>query len=777
MYYITYQDGTKVLKRVTSRQHYLALRGSDSQKRLVAEVRNGHEEAKRKLLQICYQCIPGEDMRLKGCQTASQFVALDIDHLKEEEMAAVKERILGLRDEIGLLMGETSARGAGYHIVCRRDTSRSQVENLQHIAERLGVQWDEAAKDITRVFFTTTDAPEDLWWLDEGDELFGPEIACEVVPGREQMQGVAANGQAIGEQWLAAQPVAQQVVAAIDQEQPAEPVSQNATVAEGAVDEGTAIYAKGSQIQRLPMEKVVSALEDLLGGVPAHGSRNQFIFTMACHLRYVCNHDAAWVDRVLPAYGEEAEKKRRTVASACSRKMNASLPKALVKALEMVLAEVEQEEENPGFGTENEPPVMPRRLPGLVKLMTSRTPDIYKAAVAHAIFPALGAYLWQVRFPYIDNVEHEATLMNVLMAGSGAGKSCIVAPIDHIMADIRRRDDVNRERERQWKEEMQTRASNKDKRKRPEGIVIQEIDPDTTNAAFVMRMSEAEGRFLYSRMNEIDQFDSLRSSAKNNSQFQIMCLAFDPGNIYGQTRVGTASVSERVCIRYNWNASTTIQKGQQYFRSVLIDGPLSRINFCTIPEQPIGAPMPRYGKYDEEFDRQLAPYIDRLNAARGVIESPQAEALARKLCRENADFASLSNNRTYENLSFRANVIAYLKGMVLFVANGYVWDKTIEDFVRWSERYDMWCKMRFFGDAIEAASQQATGGRHAGPRNLLDMLPDHFTTEEAELLCRRELSGRGKVSSLLANWKCRGYIVPSEQGEKCWDKTEGYKKR
>ena len=417
----------------------------------------------------------------------------------------------------------------------------------------------------------------------------------------------------------------------------------------------------------------------------------------------------------------------------------------------------------------------------MIELLVSRTPDIYKPAVAHAVFPALGAHLWRTTFRYIDNVHHEATLMNVLMAGTGAGKNCITEPVNRILADIRRRDKENMLREKAWKKEMQSMGANKNKRQRPEGLVIQEIDPDMTNAAFVQRLADADGKFLYTKMNEIDQFDALKTSANRKSQFQIMCLAFDPGNVYGQTRVGTSSVTERVCIRFNWNASTTIQKGQAYFRSVLTDGPISRINFCTIPEREIGAPMPVYGSYDEEFDHQLATYIDHLNAARGEVECPEAFALAKQLSEECAEFARLSQSRVYENLSFRANIIAYLKAMVLYVAHGEEWSKEIEDFVRWSLQYDLWCKMQFFSEDIEnVGNEEANHNTNKGPQNLLDLLPKVFTREEAQQMRERRGIRSGSVTNMLANWKSRGYIEiygethPVELNLKRYIKTSKY---
>ena len=409
------------------------------------------------------------------------------------------------------------------------------------------------------------------------------------------------------------------------------------------------------------------------------------------------------------------------------------------------------------------PPEMPKKLPKLVELLVSQTPDIYKPAVAHAIFPPLATHLCRTYFNYIDNVEHEATLMCCLLAGTGAGKNCVQMPINLIMEDIRKRDKDNLKREKEWKDEVTRKGANKDKRKRPENLVIQEIDADMTNPAFVMRTAEAQEHFLYTALNEIDQFDNLRGIG--NQQFRIMCLAFDPGNQYGQTRVGTQSVTERVTIRFNWNASTTINKGIRYFSKVLTDGPISRINFCTIPEREIGAEMPVYGTYDETFRENLKPYIEHLNMASGTINCPEAFALAQKLKEENADFARMSQDRVYENLSFRANVIAYLKACVLYVANGCQWESEIEEFVRWSEQYDLYCKMRFFRDAIVKSEQEGVKSSKRGPSNMLQLLPNEFSYQQAEQL-RSDLGLDTKgTRRMIATWVFRKYIVKVEAGE------------
>ena len=729
---ITYQDGHKVARPVTSREEYLALRDSKEQIQNLAKARRGNDAAKRRLVQMNYSCMPNADGTLKGAKQMTTTVGMDVDGLKPEQLDDIAAKIIAKKQSLGLLMLEKSARLHGFHLVFRRRQNLSQEENLRWASELLGVEYDSGAKDITRIFFTTT--KDDLLFLD--DELFSVSPTHEPEQKKEKPK--------------------------VTQEKAVVPASS--APADAEYDEAT--YAA-----------IVHELEKLLGGVPMHGSRNQFIFTMACNLRYICNHDPQWVAKVLPDYGENREKWYNSIKSACNRSMTIHMPKVMKRAIERVkMAQAkpcDDAEGTDGSGNGSIPPRMPKTLPAMIRLLVSKTPDIYQPAVAHAVFPALATHLWHTKFRYIDNVEHEATLMCVLMAGTGAGKSCITKPIDCIMKDVRERDKISMEKEQEWKDEMNTKGANKDKKNRPEGIVIQEVDADMTNAAFVLRMAEAEDHFLYVRMNEIEQFNALKVSARSDSHFQIMCLAFDPGNSYGQTRVGVQSVSRRVCIRFNWNASTTIRKGQQYFSKVLTDGPISRINFCTIPEQEIGADMPIYGTYDEQFDKRLKPYIDNLNAARGVIECPQAFELAKKLKEENADFARLSQSRTFENLSFRANVIAYLKAMVLYVANGCKWERSFEDFIRWSERYDLWCKMHFFGDAIDNANGEVQVNKR-GPRNLLEELPDTFTYDDVVEVRRQQNLSADKTRYMLNNWKTRGYIVRDPKGQKdVWVKCKG----
>ena len=537
------------------------------------------------------------------------------------------------------------------------------------------------------------------------------------------------------------------------------------------------------EIPYLPMGEcctsIVRELERQMGGAPEPGMRSNFIFCMACHLRHVCDDNAEWIAAIMPTYGQEHDKWLGDIRQACNRNQKPEMSRIMQKTLEACKMDMLVEM---GAQECSMPPAMPKKLPPLIRLLTSRTPDIYKPAVAHAVFPALASYLWRTRFLYVDNTLHEATLMNVLMAPTGAGKSCISEPINRILKNMRERDRENLRREKEWKQLVQAKGANKDKPQRPEGLVIQEIDPDMTNAAFVQRLADAEERFLYTKMNEIDQFDALKTSSRSKAQFQIMCLAFDHGNTYGQTRVGCGSVSERVSIRFNWNASTTIQKGRKYFNQVLTDGPVSRINFCTIPEREIGADMPVFGTYDAEFDEQLRPYIERLEKARGLVTCPKAEALSKRLIEGCADFAVLSGSRSYENLSFRANVIAYLKAMVLYIAGGEKWDKTLEDFITWSLHYDLWCKMNFFANDMDEAEIAMRRQGHRGPQNMLDLLPDEFTREEVHLLRQSQGITTGSTSKMLSNWKHRGYItlfsnsLPGS-GEELYRKTGLYLKR
>ena len=532
-----------------------------------------------------------------------------------------------------------------------------------------------------------------------------------------------------------------------------------------------------TEYQGIPYTALIDKLVELLGGAPEHGSRNSFIFSLACYLRYLCDDNPAWIKQVIPTFGEQEARAFTTVESACGRKQSHRMPNIVRTAIKLAQASDEKARAEGGYDSDDFGDIrnpesffyhiheMPRKLPKLIRLLISKTPRIYQPAVSQAVFPPLAAHLCDTRFLYIDNVEHEATLMNILCAPTGSGKESITQPINRIMQDIRNRDAEQRVREREWKDECNRKGSNKDKRERPQGLVIQEVNIDMTNPAFVLRMKEAENHFLYAKVNELNLFDALKG--KTNQHFRIMELAFDLGN-YGQDRVGTQSVTETVKVRFNWNACCTPKKCRDYFRRVVTDGPVSRISFSTIERRPCGSEIPVYGTYDATFDEELKPYIDNLVKARGLVDCPQALRLAKKLVEENAEFARLSQNYVFENLSFRANVIAYLKACVLYVANGCRWEKSIEDFIRWSERYDLWCKLRHFGQMIydadnDRSDQPKTAPR--GPKNLLEMLPDEFSLDDyLKLRVAEGYDGDNvkKARMAIRQWMHRGYVVQKE---------------
>ena len=695
--------------------------------------------------------------RLNADAVPSGMSMYDIDHISDPR-GYFETNVRARVDELGVVLAHVTPSAEGLRLFFIVPQGMSLAEAQRWMSEQLGDKtYDQSVKDYARSSFVVPTGY--IMYVDEGKMFTSPDRQWSLAPLRFPHRGTETQG---GE-----------CLAELDEiggSATLRKSSSNDVPGGDGIGESSGNEVSGADgigeaaFKGMPYADIIGEWFRLAGGEPAKGERNDKLHRLASHLRYITDNDERLLLDIMPRFGLDETEMRALIHSACSAKFY-SMPKMMVKAVDNVrragsyAGTGDGADENTDKAVRGCPPAMPRKLPGLIKLLVSRTPNLYKPAVAQAVFPSLATHLWRVRFRYIDNVEHEATLMNVLMAGTGAGKDCISAPINHIMADIRTRDEANLRREREWKQEVTAKGANKDKRQRPEGLVIQEIDADMTNPAFVMRTAEADGHFLYTKMNEIDQFDALRGSGRGTQQFQIMCLAFDPGNRYGQTRVGAQSVTEKVTIRFNWNAATTIQKGKRYFSRVLTDGPISRINFCTIPEREIGADMPVYGTYDAAFEEELRPYIENLNRATGVIDCPQAFKLAMKMKDENAEFARLSQSRVYENLSFRANVIAWLKACVLYVANGYRWDKTLEDFVRWSLKYDMWCKMQFFGDAIEEAGQESKDNRTRGPQNLLELLPDSFTTADAMRVRQSvDMDVKG-TRNMLYQWAHRGYVL------------------
>ena len=722
---IYYQDGAKHMRPISSAEESHKLRASAKQTGTLKAARTGDKQAKRSLLQFNYSCLPNDDGTLKGSVRLSSSVGMDID--QEVDVAC----ILNKKDELGLLMLERSV-SKGYHLVFKRHTDMTQEQNLRWASDLLGIPFDEAAKDHTRVFFTTSDSPEDLLFLSE--ELFDNtevEVRVEGVEDREEGLEVNAVEHPTNTQQLT-------------------PITQEATY------------------DGIPYTILVETLADQLGGVPVHGSRNNFIFSMACHLRYVCNDDPEWILSVLPTYGEEQSKVERTVRSACNRAQSRYIPQIVQRAISIARAKCcvsgsgsieEDGAKDLNIYASPTPPEMPERLPRLIQLLVSKVDKMYRPAVAQAVFPPLGAHLHGVRTRYIDNSEADlGGFMSVCMAKQSIGKGSVNMPIDLIMEDIRQRDDYSRELERQWKQQCKSAKASEKKPPRPNGICIQFLMSNMTNAALVQRLLDAEsagGMFLYTRLDEIEMLDQIKASGGATAS-EIIRLAHNQA-LYGQERVGTESVTGTPPLRFNFNASTTVPTGQAYFAKGLTNGTLSRITLSTIIK-PIGKRgIPRFGDYDEEFRNQLATFIRNLNEANGLISCPEADNLAEELCEENAEFSELSDDDAFETLSYRACRMVHDKAKLLYIAQGYQWDETIADFCRWSMRYDLWLKLHFFGEQMRMQSEESQPTKNVGPKNILDMVQDRFSLQDLTFIYQA-LGKQGNIKQLIYTWTSRGYI-------------------
>ena len=782
IYHITYNaKKQKLATAVRNREEFLVLRNSKANLAHLAKARQGDEKEKAQLVQFAYNLghVSGP---LAGCKSIGSFFFHDIDCYDLSGSEAMAQQILSKKDEIGLMFLERSASG-GFHAVCKREPGTTILENQVRIACVLQIEMDTNTKDLQRVVYSTSGDSEDLLYLD--DELFTEPMSpeeCEAEyarlkererRGEEQVPPGAKKARKHYKPWL---PSSWEEGQGVEEKSTSTSLNKDGTESNQTTPGPSSLFEEGNASPteipsntrtRFIAEGVMKdkGLErsDFLDEGGRHTTVKVFLSGAT---QLLSKPEANGVlSELMPEHWSD-ENIQRLVDDFYvkytnpNQKLTREQESLFVKSRRLV-KESNQTTPAPSslFEEGSAMPEMPaeKKLPKLIRLLTRNTPVQYKAAVAHAVFPPLGTHLKEVTFEYTDYVPHEATLMNCLMAHTGAGKGCIDEPIRHIMADIKRRDEENTRREAEWKKDCQKKGANKDKQVRPEGLVIQEIDPDMTKPALVTRMDEAEGHFVYVKLNEIDLFEQLKGQT-GKQHFQLMCLAFDPGAEFGQTRIGTQSVTARPKCRFNWNACTTIQKGRKFFSRVLTDGPISRINFCTIPEMEIGAEQPIYGKYDSAFDEELKPYIDNLVKARGQIDCPQAFKLAKKLQEECAEFARLSQDETYWNLSHRAIVITWLKACVLYVANGCQWEKQIEDFVRWSLQYDLWCKMEFFGADIEAANRGEERIGTRGPRNLLELLPDEFSVEDAKRVRRQLGMDTDSTIKMIRIWKSRHYV-------------------
>ena len=731
--------------------------GSQAVARTIAAVRAGNKNRKRALPAFIFcgevdeeayqtyteKCRQTGEKR-KGSRCA-QFLRptglfmMDFDRTEGEAMELYRKflstmREAGISTEGMLVLAHRTPGGHGLRLVLRLREGSTPEADQRWIAELMNEPYDAACKDLSRLSYAVT--LDDLFFVD-GKSLFSEER-------RVKSEESDTFDNESNKEYVKSECSAPTVSKDLGEQSILLP-----SLVEGQGGGSDSCF-KG-----IPYEAIVQALAEQLGGVPEHGARNNFIFSMACHLRYVCNDDAEWIARILPTYGEEREKWMSTIRSAVNRPQSRTMPQLVKRALDVAKM---SEEGRTKSEESNTPPTLPKRLPPLIELLTRHVPAHARAAVAHAVFPALGAHLGGVKFRYVDNVEHEATFMCVLLAKMSSGKSAVNKPIEYILADIVERDMLNRQREQEWKNSLNTKGANKEKPKRPDDLCIQVLVSDMTNAAFVQRLADAQEKFLYTQMDELELLDQLKTSSRGNQVSQLIRLAFDQG-LYGQERVGSQSVTARVRVKWNWNASSTIQKGKWYFRNALTDGTLSRLNFCTMEPTKAGE-IPVYGTYDETFADELRPYIDRLNMATGRVVCPEAEALARRLLEENAERSLLTDDEAYEMLSFRANVIAYLKAMTLYIAQGE-WTPEIAEFVRWSEEYDLWCKMHFFGEQLKEDMNRENLIVSPGPRNMLELLPTRFTREDVVAI--RRAQGKSENPTLmLSNWKKRGYIELDE---------------
>ena len=784
---IYYKDGAKMMRPILSRESYLKLRGGEKQKAIVKAIRMGDVSQKHLLQQMNYSCLPNEDGTLKGTTRMSGSVGMDIDHIAADEMEAVKERILARKDELGLLMLERSARGQGYHVVFRRREGMTQEENLKWASELLGVEFDKGAKDITRVFFTTTDDEEDLLYFDDGifeNGEFGELNECGREPvdcGRITRNGENGefNGNGLGNgefgelNECGREPVDCGRITRKGDGADSLPSAEEGAKPDENHQEKPSKSSFPSEYKGIAYKDIIAKYWELFndGKEPTTGDRDTLTYQLACDLRHICGRDAEWLDQVIPCYDGFTEgEKRQKIMNALSAKSE-GMPYRLKQVLSALKAATAIKACG---GTMTVPPALPKKLPPLVKLLTSKVPDAYKAAVAAAVFPALGAHLHGVKFRYWDNVDHEATFMNVLIGRQSTGKSCIKKPIEYIMEDIRQRDIPNRQREAEWKQKNPGAKQKKDPR--PTDICIQMLIDNLTDAVFNQRIVDAHNngqRFLYTIVDEIEALKKVTSKGSTDEVGLLIRKAFD-NSMAGQERVGADSVSGIAPLRWNFNASTTPPNARKFLWKMVNDGTLSRLDLSTIiiaegeeDETPV------LGIYDNQFAQELKPYLDRLDAASGLIECPQAKKLALDIRQENRDTAQLYDSEAYRIFSYRANVIAWLKGMVLYVAHGYRWGKCIADFVRWSEQYNLWCKMLYFGQQLEEELREEIKMQsQSGPQNLLELLPDEFGREEYRLM--REKRGKsGDGAEALRKWVTRGYIFRDEVTGK-FRKTEEY---
>ena len=783
-----------MMRPVTNRDEYLQLRDSAKQKNIIDAVRNGDEKSKHRLLQMNYSCMPNEDGSLKGSTRVTTTVGMDVDHIAKDQMQEVKERILARKDELGLLMLELSARGEGFHLVFKRKAELSQEDNLRWASDLLGVEFDKGAKDITRVFFTTTASEDDLLFLD--DELFINEamektrLEGTTSEGGEQGTALQAGAESGGMNPAASSPASSmqpvtEIVASSHNIAETSGTSGNkgnhtpspGTCAElcRSTGEGERSGGEGLFYHDIPYSTIIAKYWELFneGKEPQEGDRNVKTYELAMTIRHICDYDQQKMEQIIPRYdGFDMAEWRQTIKNAVNepRKSTPYRLKQLLKAVkdERKMALIAPSDSPKG---EKGVPERPKRMPELLKLLSSKVPMKLKAMVEEAVWPAMCAHLKGVTFRYIDGVIHEANISSPLIGRQSSGKGAVNQPIECLLADITARDRENESRLLDWRRRNQGKGASKDKQPRPEDIVIQRLDDDLTPAALSQALIDAEtngGKRVITKVDEIELLNRI-GNGKNDTVGVLVRYGWDSAR-WGQRRVGLDSVSGSYTVRWVWNASCTLKSARKFITNTWIaDGSLSRLNVNALLLPKDDHEMPKIGEYDEKFQNDLKLYVDRLNAASGLIECPQANRLAEEMKQEHDRIADLCESEGYRTFSYRAVVIGWLKAMMLYIANGYKWDKTMAEYVRYSVRRDMYLKMYFFGQQIEEEFEEEERQQQHGPQNLLSTLPEEFTMEDY-LRMRQAQGKRGDGKSTLRTWKTRGYIDYDEV-------TETYVKR
>ena len=771
-----------MMRPVLTAAEYRNLRNTEKQKAIVSGVRKGDDKMKHRLLQMNYSCMPNEDGSLKGSTQMTTTVGMDVDHIAKEQMQEVKERILAKKDELGLLMLELSARGEGYHLVFKRKAELSQEDNLRWASDLLGVEFDKGAKDITRVFFTTTASEEDLIYLD--DELFVNEVAKTCLEGTtsevgEQGTALQAGAESGGVNPAASspsssmQPVTELVASSHDNQG-----FENGDNADN--DSANALSSAMSPVPGLsyhdiPYSVIIAKYWELFneGKEPAEGDRNVKTYELAMTLRPICDYDQGMMERVIPRYdGFPKDEWRKTITNALNEPRK-SMPYRLKQLLKAVKDERKMALIAPSDSPKGEKgvPERPKRMPELLKLLSSKVPMKLKAMVEEAVWPAMCAHLKGVTFRYVDGVIHEANISSPLIGRQSSGKGAVNQPIECLLADITARDKENESRLLDWRRRNQGKGASKDKQPRPEDIVIQRLDDDLTPAALSQALIDAEtngGKRVITKVDEIELLNRI-GNGKNDTVGVLVRYGWDSAR-WGQRRVGLDSVSGSYTVRWVWNASCTLKSARKFITNTWIaDGSLSRLNVNALLLSKDDHEMPKIGEYDDKFQNDLKLYVDRLNAASGLIECPQANRLAEEMKQEHDRIADLCESEGYRTFSYRAVVIGWLKAMMLYIANGYKWDKTMAEYVRYSVRRDMYLKMYFFGQQIEEEFEEEERQQQHGPQNLLSTLPEEFTMDDY-LRMRQAQGKRGDGKSTLRTWKTRGYIDYDEV-------TETYVKR